>query len=411
MNKKLLFISLVLLLGLALVTACSGFIPDTGVVNPAITQQPGSGSSNSDAQQAMQTQIAQLSTQVAQISRTPEVTQNPVITATPLPPTVTAEPTQVPPTATPTATAVPPTPTATPLPCNLAQFVGDVTYPDGTLVSSGNGFTKTWRLRNAGSCTWTSDYDLVFYDGDQMNARSVIPFNGNVHPGEEVDLSVNLIAPVNAGSYRGYWMLRDASGALFGLGRQDNAFYVDIQVPSPEDVNPLDFAAGYCLAEWSSGAGRLPCQGDRSDTRGYVRRIDKPILESGYQDDEPVLLTQPQMVNDGIIRGKYPAIRVEDGYTFQAVIGCANKATACDVNFQLDYQIGTGSIHTLATWHEIYDEQFNLVTVDLSSLAGKDVKFILTVLSNGSSKQDQAQWLAPHISQGDLTPHPRPKPQ
>jgi hypothetical protein len=89
---------------------------------------------------------------------------------------------------------------------------------------------------------------------------------------------------------------------------------------------------------------------------------------------------------------------VENGYHFSAVIGCAHKANNCDVNFQLDYQIGSGSINTLKTWHEVYDEQFRSVDVDLSSLAGKDVKFILTVLSNGPSNNDRAQWLAPRIS-------------
>jgi hypothetical protein len=104
------------------------------------------------------------------------------------------------------------------------------------------------------------------------------------------------------------------------------------------------------------------------------------------------------MVADSIIRGKFPAIRVNDGYKFSSVIGCAYKANNCDVKFQLDYQIGNGSIETLKTWHEVYDEQFRPVTVDLGSLAGKDVKFILTVTSNGPSNQDRALWLAPMIS-------------
>jgi hypothetical protein len=86
---------------------------------------------------------------------------------------------------------------------------------------------------------------------------------------------------------------------------------------------------------------------------------------------------------------------------FSAVIGCAYKADNCDVIFQLDYQIEDGSIQTLAKWHEVYDEQFRLVTVDLSHLAGKDVNFILTVKANGSSSQDRALWLAPHISPED----------
>jgi len=32
--------------------------------------------------------------------------------------------------------------------CNWAQFVTDVTVPDGTYLAPGTTFTKTWRLKN-----------------------------------------------------------------------------------------------------------------------------------------------------------------------------------------------------------------------------------------------------------------------
>src|SRR5574338_1618752 len=63
----------------------------------------------------------------------------------------------------PTATrAAPPTPV-----CDQAQFVRDVTIPDGTVFAPGATFTKTWRIKNAGTCTW-SGYSLVFDSGDSM---------------------------------------------------------------------------------------------------------------------------------------------------------------------------------------------------------------------------------------------------
>ena len=39
-----------------------------------------------------------------------------------------------------------------------AQFVADVTVPDGTRYDPGATFTKTWRLRNIGTCTWTTSW-------------------------------------------------------------------------------------------------------------------------------------------------------------------------------------------------------------------------------------------------------------
>ena len=71
----------------------------------------------------------------------------------------------------PTATRIPPT--STPVPCNQAQFVKDVTIPDNTELGPGQSFTKTWRLKNIGTCAWTTGYDLVFLSGDAMGGSSV----------------------------------------------------------------------------------------------------------------------------------------------------------------------------------------------------------------------------------------------
>ncbi len=110
--------------------------------------------------------------------------------------------------------------------CDSVFFVTDVTIPDGTQINAGDIFTKTWRLRNAGTCTWTADYDLVFDDGDAMDGPASQALAGDVAPGEEVDLSVVLTAPAAAGDYLGNWQLRNASGVVFGL---PGPFYVDIE--------------------------------------------------------------------------------------------------------------------------------------------------------------------------------------
>ena len=46
--------------------------------------------------------------------------------------------------------------------CDQAQFVSDLTAPDGAAFAPGAAFTKTWRLANIGTCTWTSAYNLVW---------------------------------------------------------------------------------------------------------------------------------------------------------------------------------------------------------------------------------------------------------
>ena len=44
-----------------------------------------------------------------------------------------------------------------------------MTIPDNARIPPGTFFTKTWRIRNIGYCTWTEDYALVFVNRDQMN--------------------------------------------------------------------------------------------------------------------------------------------------------------------------------------------------------------------------------------------------
>jgi len=139
-------------------------------------------------------------------------------TSTPVPATVTP----VPATNTPVATAV--------SYCDWVAFIKDVTIPDGTSLSPGEVFTKTWRLQNRGTCTWTPDYDIVFYSGAQMSGTTMqVP--GYVAPGQSVDVAVTFTAPSAPGHYVGYWILRNASGKLFGTGGwADEPFYVDIYV-------------------------------------------------------------------------------------------------------------------------------------------------------------------------------------
>src|ERR671924_1340934 len=73
-----------------------------------------------------------------------------------------------------------------------AQFVSDVTVPDGTRYDPGATFTKTWRLRNAGTCTWTTSYTMVFDSGTQMGSTTSVAMPSNVAPGQSIDLSVNM---------------------------------------------------------------------------------------------------------------------------------------------------------------------------------------------------------------------------
>jgi hypothetical protein len=328
---------------------------------------------------------------------------------------VVVTPTGTPPTSTPTNTPGPAT--VPPSACDRAQFIADVNVPDGTIMVPGATFTKTWRLKNVGSCAWSTSYQLVFFSGDQMGAAASAPFPKNVAVGQTVDVSINMTAPSTAGSYRGFWMFKNANGALFGIGPQANKpWWVDIKVSSGPTATPggptatpgtsgsgvaYDFATNACDATWFSLSGQLTCPGTDGDSKGFVLKVSGPKLENGSIDPRPGLLTFPSAPlppQDGYIQGFYPAFRVQAGDRFRSLVNCEGGATTCYVAFRLDYQTGTDPIKTFrGPWGERYEGLFTTVDVDLSSLAGKDVRFILTVLSAGVNTGDRALWTGPII--------------
>ncbi len=288
--------------------------------------------------------------------------------------------------------------------CNAAAFIRDVTIADGTLLGAGQDFTKTWRLQNAGTCSWTRDYSLVFVTGSRMQAPSSLDLPGNVNPGQSIDLSVDMTAPSANGTYQGFWKLRSSSGTLFGIGPEaEDAFWIKIGVAGPS-YTAYDFVAHYCDANWANNKTDLPCPGDVGDDRGYVVELDHPTLENGVRSDSAGLQTVPRDSFNGLIEGTYPALKVRDGDRFQALVNCKYKAYDCNVFFRLEYQVGGGSVKTLGSWNEAYEGQYSAVDLDLSDLAGQNVKFTLVVSANGTFDQDQAIWVAPRITRRGSPP-------
>jgi len=321
--------------------------------------------------------------------------------------------------ATPAPTLPPPTPVASftpsPVPCNLAHFVTDVTVPDGTVFQPGKAFTKTWRLQNVGSCTW-QNYSLVFDHGDQMGGPAAQPILGAVAPGQQVDISVNLTAPTAPGEYAGYWRLRDNGGVVFGL-TTGNPFFVKIKVveptatptptPTPTPALPppmmmvLDFYDQAPHASWHNGSNHpLPFPSAPNDPRGFARYADNILLEDGHKYPR-VLETHPEWIFNGSIIGTYPTISVPPNAHFRAKIGfIALSNGTCgsgDVTFTLYARVG-GTTYITNMWHKMCDGALRSVDVDLAAFSGQQVVFSLKVFARGSSAQDWAVWVSPVIT-------------
>ncbi len=193
-RSKLVLILVTVILSVILMTAC------------------GNTSSNADANMKF-TEIA--STVQAQLTQnallTPSATATPEATATNTPVPATATPSG------PTATPVTPTATVNLVSGDNSKWILDVTVPDGTQFTAGTAFTKTWRIQNIGTTTWTTQYKLVFLDGI-TGANNTLSVNlpKEVKPGEQIDMSVNFIAPATYGSYNSWWRMLNANGAVFG---------------------------------------------------------------------------------------------------------------------------------------------------------------------------------------------------
>lgn len=108
--------------------------------------------------------------------------------------------------------------------CNNSAYVADVTFPDDTVVTPGQTFTKTWKLSNTGSCPWTTAYKVSFVSGNAMGGVAT-PLTITVAPGASGDVSVAMTAPATAGDAIGYWILTSDGGQNFG-----SSFYVKVKV-------------------------------------------------------------------------------------------------------------------------------------------------------------------------------------
>lgn len=224
MNKRRVLALLPLLLAALILAAC--------------------GSSEEANSAAVLTQAAQIFSD--SLTQTAAVAP-PTATATPVPPTATNTP--LPPTNTPTVTGTPPTATPSPTqqqasggggtggtkPGCVRAELGYETIPDGTKVEIEQTFTKIWTFKNVGTCTWTQGFSLVWQQGEAFGTKGTIPFSDftdvDILPGEHLTVEVKMLAPGEAGTYKGYWMLRSDAGVLFGLGPDGRAwFWAEVKV-------------------------------------------------------------------------------------------------------------------------------------------------------------------------------------
>lgn len=99
--------------------------------------------------------------------------------------------------------------------CDNLTYIADVTVPDGTIMSPGQDFVKTWRVRNTGACPWGAGYVLAYAGYSIPMSGQFIALTEVVQPGQEVEVSVQFKAPSQAGEYLSAWTMRNPQGVTF----------------------------------------------------------------------------------------------------------------------------------------------------------------------------------------------------
>jgi polar amino acid transport system substrate-binding protein len=148
---------------------------------------------------------------------------------TPEPPTPTPEPEKA-------------TPTVAPVCVDGMTHVQDLTFDDHDMaappeLAPGQAFTKIWRVRNTGTCTWDGSYSLAYVEGSYPASGmggAPVAVTGQVPPGAEYDLQVALVAPPEPGVHRSFWQMHNGEGIPFG-----ERIWAGIQVPAPPTPTPV----------------------------------------------------------------------------------------------------------------------------------------------------------------------------
>ena len=139
----------------------------------------------------------------------------------PPPPTETLEPTEPEATATETEQPVSVITNAEGTQVELCDSLGydlatvDVTVPDGTTMSPGQDFIKTWLVKNTGACPWGAGYVLTYAGYTNKMDGQFIAMTEVIQPGQEVQVSVQFKAPEKAGEYLSAWTMQNPKGIEF----------------------------------------------------------------------------------------------------------------------------------------------------------------------------------------------------
>jgi len=261
-------------------------------------------------------------------------------------------------TANPTIINTPAAPTST-LDCtDKAKFVSE-TIPDGSKFTSGESFIKKWTLQNVGTCTWTTEYSIVFDKGEQMGGSSPSPIGTNVPPNEYLEITLPQTAPQEAGEYQGFWKLRNQQGNTFGLGQEaDVSFWAKIIVGKDGNINTKELGTPSWVETFSSSRSAFNL-GKDSDIGFEIQ--DGKLVMTAYTSSGDQWRVASSVISDFYIQSVFKTTENCSGKDSYGMLVRAPRqpdsiidsgyvlSFSCDGHYRV-YRIDNGSYNSIINW-------------------------------------------------------------
>lgn len=381
MKKMLIWMSLVIIL-LPVLSACGASAAQTTPTGEATLDQNRMNTAVAATMSVLSTEVAALKATAAAPSATP----TPAVSATAGTPAAAAA----------TATSQPRSAV-----CDFAAFVGDVTIPDGTMIPPNTPFTKTWTVKNIGTCTWTPDYQIVYDGGDLLGSPMAVPMvDRNVAPGETAQISITLTAPPDNKRHYSYWKFRNDKGGVFGVvdvaTNEERPVWAEIVVGEY-----YSFIDNMCLATWKTGSGTLlSCPGDPNATEGgAVYRMNSSQWEGDVYEDEPILVMVPPAGENTTIVGQFPPVIVPQYDWLLTRFGCLADVPDCSATVRITYSVDGGPELPLFEGQQQFDDTIDPINIQLANygIANKSVSFLFYVTANGEGSDNKIFFFVPRL--------------
>jgi hypothetical protein len=217
---------------------------------------------------------------------------------------------------------------------------------------------------------------------------------------------VDLVAPLETGSYQGNWKLRNVKGDGFGVGEFSKPFWVQINVVEGAGLM-RDMKGQVKNAAW--GSGRTPVDFidlggnilsyDTQENPGdpFVGLLDQQPLEGGRVSGV-LLATYPPEGKGSYIIGRFPDYKVNGGDLLFGRVGLTATSNGnCkegDVDFRIHMMVegDPATMVMLLEWNEVCDRKMKSFEIDLDDYKGQNVQIFLVVVSNNNSSENKAVW-------------------